>query len=67
MKPANQSPRKRRNLVRWMTNRLRRIDVEVNRGTATERQRDRGHQLACALQIAIIKPEAAAQWVAAQS
>lgn len=44
-------PTKRRNKLRWMTARLRRLDFECGRGTATDRQKDRAHQLACAIQV----------------
>lgn len=48
---SNHKPTKRRNGLRWMQARLRRLDYECSRGTATDRQKDRAHQLGCAIQV----------------
>lgn len=45
MTATNHKPGKRRNLLRWMQARQRRLWFEVNRGTATARQADRCNQL----------------------
>ena len=48
--PTNHSPAKRRNLARWMTNRLRRLEWEIARGRNTRRQMERACQLGNDLQ-----------------
>lgn len=41
----NHKPNKRREILRWMINRARRLEFEVKRGTATPRQVARFEQL----------------------
>lgn len=73
MSALNHKPTKRRNLVRWMENRLRRIDAKLKNaanchaflvayadfsGQSLARCRDRGHRLASDVQYAWTKANA---------
>ena len=49
-----ENPNKRRNLLRWQENRLRRLDGKIDR-EPTERRLARRHQLANAIQVAWAK------------
>lgn len=51
-----ENPNKRRNLLRWQENRLRRLDGKIDRAP-TERRLARRHQLANAIQVAWAKRE----------
>lgn len=53
MSALNHSPRKRRNLTRWMENRLRRLSIwSPSSGGPSPRQQERAAQLTAALNLA---------------